>query len=95
MYDDSWGYMPCREDVDYWLLDKPTVVGELPATDGKYTAEELVNCSYANGFAGTLFWAYTGTTQVPRTRALHLLALPLLLSSASTFRLGLSDRQRA
>ena len=64
MYDPSWGYTPCREDVNYWLLDKPTVVGELPAFSDYYTAEELINCSFANGFAGTLFWSYSDTVSL-------------------------------
>jgi len=58
MHDDSWGYDPCREPTSYWALDKPTVVGELPATSDYYTAEQMIACAEKNGFAGDLFWAY-------------------------------------
>jgi hypothetical protein len=60
MYDAGWGYDPCREDVSYWGLDKPTVVAELPADSAHYTATQMIDCAYANGFYGDMFWAYNG-----------------------------------
>jgi len=59
MYDPSWGYDPCREPTSYWGLDKPTVVGELPATGGAhYKPLDLLQCSFNNSFIGDMFWAY-------------------------------------
>jgi len=56
-YSDSWGYDPCREPASYWGLDKPTVVGELPATSAHYSASDMLSCSYDGGFGGDLYWA--------------------------------------
>lgn len=58
MYDESWGYDPCREPTFYWQLDKPTVVGELPATSDHYDAAGMIDCAFSNGFYGDMFWAY-------------------------------------
>jgi hypothetical protein len=59
MHDPSWGYDPCRENTAYWKLDKVTMVGELPSDAGTYyTPDQFMNCSYNNGFAGTMYWAY-------------------------------------
>ena len=55
----EWGYNPAQYNVTYWQLDKPTLVGELPATGGShYTPQEFMDLSYANGFIGTAFWVY-------------------------------------
>jgi hypothetical protein len=59
MHNDQWGYDPCREPASYWSLDKPTVVGELPATGGQfYTPTQLVECSFKDNYWGDMFWAY-------------------------------------
>jgi hypothetical protein len=60
MYDPSWGYDPCREPTSYWKLDKPTLVGELPATGGShYTPIGLLQCSYNDSYIGDMFWSYS------------------------------------
>jgi len=72
MHDPSWGYDPCRENTDYWKLDKWTVVGELPSDAGTYyTPDQFMNCSYTNGFIGTMYWAYNADW--PLTSALPAL----------------------
>jgi len=59
MYNSEWGFDPMREPATYWKLDKPTMVGELPATGGQYyTPDKLMNGTLANGFWGNAFWAY-------------------------------------
>jgi len=61
MYNPVWGYDPCQlnKTTGFWLLDKPTIVGELPATGGSYyTPYQTLNNSYTNGYLGELFWAY-------------------------------------
>ena len=42
MFNAQWGYDPCRTNasVEYWQLDKPTIVGELPARSKHYNAAE-------------------------------------------------------
>jgi len=59
-----------EKTTSFWLLDKPTIVGELPATGGSYyTPYQTLNNSYTNGFVGELFWAYNSdwpwTTALP------------------------------
>jgi len=59
MYSPDWGFDPCREPASYWALDKPTVIGELPATGGShYNPMQLLDCSYNHSFVGDMFWAY-------------------------------------
>eukprot|EP01123_Difflugia_compressa_P000562 TRINITY_DN10655_c0_g1_i1.p1 TRINITY_DN10655_c0_g1~~TRINITY_DN10655_c0_g1_i1.p1 ORF type:complete len:348 (+),score=58.93 TRINITY_DN10655_c0_g1_i1:112-1155(+) len=59
MHNNDWGYDPCREPASYWKLDKPTIVGELPATGGSYyTPIQLMTTSLQNNFWGTAFWSY-------------------------------------
>ena len=48
----------CSEPADWWGLDKPTVVAELPASSEHFSTEQMLECSSANGFAGNLFWAF-------------------------------------
>ena len=48
----------CSESADWWGLDKPTVVAELPASSEHFSTEQMLECSSANGFAGNLFWAF-------------------------------------
>jgi len=58
-HNDQWGYDPCRVPASYWKLDKPTIVGELPATGGSfYTPNQLLDCSLKNNYWGVLFWSY-------------------------------------
>ena len=58
MYDPSWGYDPCRVPLAHWgITDKPTVVGELPASSKHYSSSEMLACASLNGYAGDLFWA--------------------------------------
>jgi len=72
MHDPSWGFDPCRANTTYWKLDKVTMVGELPSDAGSfYTPEQFMNCSYANGFTGTMYWAYNADW--PLTSALPAL----------------------
>ena len=52
----SWDM--CSESADWWGLDKPTVVAELPASSEHFSTEQMLECSSANGFAGNLFWAF-------------------------------------
>jgi len=59
MHNDQWGFDPVRESASYWKLDKPTLVGELPATGGQfYKPAQIMNSSFVNNFWGTAFWAY-------------------------------------
>ena len=52
-----YGYDPCQHSTSYWQLDKPTLVGELPADAGDYyTPLNFMNCVYGNGFIGAGFW---------------------------------------
>lgn len=48
----------CSESTDWWGLDKPTVVAELPASSEHFSTDQMLDCSSANGFAGNLFWAF-------------------------------------
>ncbi|GAI44791.1 unnamed protein product, partial [marine sediment metagenome] len=43
----------------YWLLDKPTIVGESPAKTGQYTVSEMVNNCFINGYGGIMPWSYS------------------------------------
>ena len=52
----SWDM--CSKPADWWGLDKPTVVAELPASSAHFSAGQMLECSSANGFAGNLFWAF-------------------------------------
>ena len=52
----SWDM--CSESADWWGLDKPTVVAELPASSEHFSTEQMLECSSASGFAGNLFWAF-------------------------------------
>ena len=52
----SWDI--CSESTDWWGLDKPTVVAELPASSEHFSTDQMLDCSSANGFAGNLFWAF-------------------------------------
>jgi len=66
MHDPSWGFDPCRANTTYWKLDKVTMVGELPSDAGTYySPEQFMNCSYANGFTGTMYWAYNADWPLP------------------------------
>jgi len=59
MHNNEYGFDPCRENAGYWLLRKPTLVGELPANGGSfYTPIQFMNCTFANNFVGNAFWAY-------------------------------------
>eukprot|EP01121_Diplochlamys_sp_Union-15-3_P001520 TRINITY_DN1130_c0_g1_i4.p1 TRINITY_DN1130_c0_g1~~TRINITY_DN1130_c0_g1_i4.p1 ORF type:complete len:203 (-),score=47.43 TRINITY_DN1130_c0_g1_i4:31-639(-) len=59
MYNPDWGYDPCRKNAAFWKLDKPTIVGELPATGGThYTPSNFMTCTFNNGFYGSVFWSY-------------------------------------
>eukprot|EP00662_Eupelagonemidae_sp_cell21_P054376 gene54376-8505_t len=58
MYNTQWGYDPMRANTSHWQLDKPAVIGELPAHSQHYSVEETLTKSIANGFAGLMFWAY-------------------------------------
>jgi hypothetical protein len=49
--------------IDYWKFDKPTLIGETPASkrDSKvYTTDQMMDYSLKNGFAGVMFWSYNG-----------------------------------
>lgn len=72
MHDPVWGYDPCREDVSYWGLDKPTIVAELPADSIYYTSSEMIECAFNNGFYGDMFWAYNGGHHIKFTLILLL-----------------------
>ena len=52
----SWDM--CCESADCWGLDKPAVIAELPALSEHFSADQMLECSSANGFAGSLFWAF-------------------------------------
>jgi len=52
-----WGYNPAEYSAEYWELDKPCVVGELPANGGLYYEPgNLMNLCFNNGYIGTAFW---------------------------------------
>ena len=76
MFNPSWGYDPCRESTSYWALDKPTVVGELPAASEHYSASAMMACAEKNGFMGDMFWAYNdpGLPLAPALPALRAFA---------------------
>jgi len=58
-YNPDWGFDPCRVPASYWQLDKPTVVGELPATGGShYSPTDLLQCSFNDSYVGDMFWSY-------------------------------------
>jgi hypothetical protein len=59
MFDPGWGYDPFQsgKTIEYWGLDKPTVVGELPPTSAHYSTAEMLENAIANGYIGHLFWA--------------------------------------
>lgn len=53
----EWGYNPAGYSVSYWQLDKPCLVGELPANGGDfYTPSKFMDLSFNNGFVGNAFW---------------------------------------
>ncbi len=60
MYNPDWGYDPFQTNKmpSYWKLDKPTIIGETPATAGKYTVRQMVENAFSNGYAGIMFWSY-------------------------------------
>ena len=44
MWNPQWGYDPCRANATYWgVTDRPTVVGELPATSKHYSPSKLLS----------------------------------------------------
>lgn len=47
----EWGYDPCNSSAAAWGLDKPCVIGELPATSAIYTAEGMLDCALEHGCA--------------------------------------------
>ena len=50
-------YVPATKDTSYWQLDKPCLVGELPADGGFYfTPSKFMDLSFDNDFIGNAFW---------------------------------------
>jgi len=62
MYNADWGYDPFQmspaKTPSYWKLDKAVLIGESPATAGKYTVEQMINNSFTNGYCGIMPWSY-------------------------------------
>ena len=60
MFNPDWGYDPFQsgKSAEFWELDKPTIIGESPGMEGKYTVEQMVNNAYQNGYAGIMPWSY-------------------------------------
>ncbi len=58
----SWSYSPLFNTHAAAGLDKPTVVGEFPASgvDTGYIVTEILDGIYANGYAGAWNWTYEG-----------------------------------
>lgn len=73
MYNTEWGYDPMRRNTTYWGLDKPTVVGELPAKSDHYSVEQMLDGMTANGFKGVLFWAYNDPASPVPDAAIQML----------------------
>ena len=48
----------CSESTDWWGLDKPTVVGEMPPSSEHFSQDQLMGCSSANGYSGYSLWAF-------------------------------------
>jgi hypothetical protein len=55
---------PFHHPASYWALDKPLVIGELPAKgiqlgDKSLTTEQAYEYAYNNGYYGIMAWAWT------------------------------------
>ena len=50
-------------NINYWKFDKPTIIGETPASKEKskfYTPTQMLENALTNGYSGTMFWCYEG-----------------------------------
>ncbi len=43
----------------YWLLDKPTLIGESQGNSSKHTAPDELYNAFSQNYAGVLFWSFT------------------------------------
>ena len=43
----------------YWLLDKPTLIGESQGSSTKHSTTDQLYNSFVGNYAGVLFWSYT------------------------------------
>jgi hypothetical protein len=51
------------KSIKYWKFDKPTLIGETPASkrDSKnYDPKDMPELSLKNGYAGNMYWSYNG-----------------------------------
>jgi hypothetical protein len=60
MRGNGWTYSPWDKRASYWGLDKPVVIGELPAAGeaGYLNAVQMHVGSVDSGYAGVMSWAY-------------------------------------
>ena len=57
MIGSGYNYSPADFSTSYWLLDKPTMVGEVKGEgDQYYTPLQFAQGCYNNGFIGVLWW---------------------------------------
>lgn len=63
----SWMHAPWIFDpinlnypYNYWLLDKPALIGEIGAIDPDYSNATILSNAYNNNFAGIMFWSING-----------------------------------
>jgi hypothetical protein len=66
MFNADWGYDPFQSTKTpaYWMLDKPTIVGESPGMAGQYTVKQMVDDAFTNGYAGIMPWSYNANDGV-------------------------------
>ncbi|MCS6823337.1 MAG: cellulase family glycosylhydrolase [Cytophagaceae bacterium] len=63
MYDSKYDPFNLDYPFEYWKLDKPCLIGEMPGSlvrDTIYSNEEKINNAYKNHYAGHMFWSYNG-----------------------------------
>ncbi len=53
------GWNPFLLNYEYWQLDKPCIIGEYPAADGIYKAEDMIQLSLEKGWSGHMPWSHS------------------------------------
>ncbi len=51
---------PYKMEEIFFALDKPTIIGECPGEDAKYTVWEQYQLAFENNWAGIMPWSYNG-----------------------------------
>ncbi len=64
----SWMHFPWVFDpvnlsypFSYWLLDKPTIIGEISGIDPHYSPSTVLSNILSNGFGGVMFWSVSAS----------------------------------